>query len=476
MTICHHCGAENPAQARFCQACGKSLIGLARPCENCGTVNGPAANFCAQCGKALSIATGAQRPAGEPVSNGAPEATSAPAARPVLDIDLSSFSFGKLAAGPNYASLLAMIGGWMGLLFILATVGLTLLAVLLFLASMAVFGVVFYRNAVQAASSSTTGFKAPFLAPEKVAAIPPGFDRPVGEILAALQGFRNEDRGSTAAELAQLQAEGAANRGRAKTYRVAGAAGFAIGITICLLIGFGGAIVGFLLVAFLFAMFTRARRIELRNAEAVMKADHRSPILFLRSFKDDAIVLMQRVRLFNLNTDQAIRFEEALSFMVGDFGPFLAVGEPGEGLPQLGAARAYLSDDQWQAAVLAWIAESRMITMLCGPTRWVHWEMQNIVSAGRLERLLLFLPPGRKPHSQAGRRRIERWDNIVKSLDATAYGPAMKTLNIDDVLMILFRPGGSLYVFRSSGDRVQDYELAANLGIYTVLTTPESAK
>ena len=37
----------------------------------------------------------------------------------------------------------------------------------------------------------------------------------------------------------------------------------------------------------------------------------------------------------------------------GGYGPFLAIGEPNEGLPQLGAARAYLSDDKWQEQVRA---------------------------------------------------------------------------------------------------------------------------
>jgi ribosomal protein L40E len=526
MRVCGQCGAQSPDGARFCQACGKNLARPAapapKPCQTCGAVNAPEASFCTQCGAALSAsAATASDPAtvtgGDPLPNGAlvpesdpgpattggdpppsgapatksdpapdiggnpvdgaPATTSAQAAAPgpVVDIDLSSFSIGKPAGGPNYAGLLAMIGGWMGLLFILAMTGLGPLAAVLFLASLAGVGVLFYRNVVQAASSSTTGLKAPFLAPGKAAAIAPGFDRPVGDILQALQVFRNEDRGSTPEEAAQAQAEAAAHRAQARLYRVAGVAGFAVGLTICLLIGFGGAIVGLLFVIFLFGMLTRARRVELRSAEAVMRVDHRAPILFLRSFKDDTIVLAQRVRLFALNTDQVIRFEEALGFMVGDFGPFLAVGEPGEGLPQLGAARAYLPDDKWQAAVQAWIAQSRMIAMLCGPTRWVHWEMQNIVSAGRLEQLLLFLPPGRKPQTQATRRRIERWENIVKSLEATAYGPAMRALNIDDVLMILFRPGGVLHVFRSSGDRVQDYELAANLAIFTVLVPPAAA-
>src|SRR6185295_1561727 len=104
----------------------------------------------------------------------------------------------------------------------------------------------------------------------------------------------------------------------------------------------------------------------------------------------------------------------------------LAVGEPGEGLPQLGAARAYLPDDRWQEAVVNWIRQSQLIVMLCGPTKWIHWEVQNIVAAEALDRLVLMLPPGRGARVQAARRRLERWDNILSSLADTAYGPALK--------------------------------------------------
>ena len=246
-----------------------------------------------------------------------------------------------------------------------------------------------------------------------------------------------------------------------------------IGLPVIFALRLGGALLGpavILVIAGMYAMFTRARRVLQPSADLARQGDPRPPILFLRSFQDDKFKLKERVRVAGVPTNQSIRMEEALAMRLRDFGPFLAVGEPGEGLPQLGAARAYLSDQEWQNAVVNWIKESRLIAMLCGPTRWIHWEMQNIIQFHRLDRVLLLLPPGRKPGSAAARRRRERWDNIVRSLEQTPYASTLRQLQIDDILLVQFRPDGSVRVFRSSSDLVQDYELALTLAVYSAFT------
>ncbi|MGU7775507.1 adenylate/guanylate cyclase domain-containing protein [Burkholderia sp. MR1-5-21] len=48
---CAHCGFDNPAGARFCQACGTMLT---RACPRCGHESGPTAKFCSECGAPLS--------------------------------------------------------------------------------------------------------------------------------------------------------------------------------------------------------------------------------------------------------------------------------------------------------------------------------------------------------------------------------------------------------------------------------------
>jgi membrane protease subunit (stomatin/prohibitin family) len=53
---CSSCGAENPADAKFCLKCGTQFAGGVK-CPKCGNLNDPAAKFCANCGNALNAAS-----------------------------------------------------------------------------------------------------------------------------------------------------------------------------------------------------------------------------------------------------------------------------------------------------------------------------------------------------------------------------------------------------------------------------------
>jgi class 3 adenylate cyclase/tetratricopeptide (TPR) repeat protein len=84
---CSSCGAENPAAARFCMACGTMLE---RRCRGCGEPAPPEASFCMSCGSALD-----QAPAGAPATGRAQAAASPPEERrqvTVLFADLSGYT------------------------------------------------------------------------------------------------------------------------------------------------------------------------------------------------------------------------------------------------------------------------------------------------------------------------------------------------------------------------------------------------
>lgn len=55
---CTNCSFINPAEARFCQNCGKPLENR---CPNCGTINEAGARFCKNCGFQLAAAGGGAR-------------------------------------------------------------------------------------------------------------------------------------------------------------------------------------------------------------------------------------------------------------------------------------------------------------------------------------------------------------------------------------------------------------------------------
>jgi class 3 adenylate cyclase/tetratricopeptide (TPR) repeat protein len=82
---CGACGAENPAGARFCIACGTRLE---QRCPSCGEATPPEARFCPSCGARLE---GAPPPAGRPT----PDSAQLPEERrrvTVLFADLSGYT------------------------------------------------------------------------------------------------------------------------------------------------------------------------------------------------------------------------------------------------------------------------------------------------------------------------------------------------------------------------------------------------
>jgi hypothetical protein len=218
----------------------------------------------------------------------------------------------------------------------------------------------------------------------------------------------------------------------------------------------------------MYVLFNRARRSLQPDAHSLMVVDDRPPILFLRSFSDDKVYMSESASILGIPVVSWLRMEEGLAPIFRDFGPFIAVGEPSEGLPQLGAARAYLPEEGWQEAVLAWIRSSHLVVMLVGPTTWIRWELENVLREQKFQRLLLLLPP------RGHRGQLElRWNNVVDSIAEPSLRSAISQIDVRNVLLIQYT-GGKLFIFRNTFDLAQDYELALILGIYNALGSAES--
>src|SRR5262249_28435413 len=120
-----------------------------------------------------------------------------------------------------------------------------------------------------------------------------------------------------------------------------------------------------------FGLLVRSRRYFQVDADTLLAVDHRPPVLLLRSFEADEKAQFgagdRQLLDFSLETRLANHFIR--------FGPFIAVGSPLDKVPQIGAARAHLADDQWQGVVLGWMASASVVLMLAGKTKWVTWEL-----------------------------------------------------------------------------------------------------
>lgn len=223
-----------------------------------------------------------------------------------------------------------------------------------------------------------------------------------------------------------------------------------------------------------FFLLLHARRYFQVSADALLAADKRAPVLFLRSFDDDekhAVQAADRAWLdFSLETRLANHFHR--------FGPFIAIGSPKETVPQLGAARVLLPDDQWQERVLGWMRDASVIVMYSGKTEWVNWELRKVVDNGRVGQLILLIP------------EIKGWRRGKKKLDLQARVEQLRGVfkgtpwaeeleawrDFDKLRAMLFRADGSMVMIKSRSKSRDAYHLAALVSHHLLLTPKQLAE
>jgi hypothetical protein len=147
----------------------------------------------------------------------------------------------------------------------------------------------------------------------------------------------------------------------------------------------GGAIAGLvvgLAVTIEVAVVMLGRRLKAKPAESILERDKRPPVVYLRPFATD----QQRARLAGM------RHEQVLARAFRKVGPFVAIGDPTERLPQLGAARMYADDDEWREVVADLTARAGVVVLHAGESEGLAWEIEHVMGLDEPERLLIALP------------------------------------------------------------------------------------
>ena len=106
-----------------------------------------------------------------------------------------------------------------------------------------------------------------------------------------------------------------------------------------------------------------ARRFARVSAENLISSDQRPPILFLRSFKDDQVLLARPKRgLIRGILAEPLRpmLDHALLEEFTPLGPLVAIGVPGAAAP-FGASRTYVDEDEWKNVVAELATAARAV-------------------------------------------------------------------------------------------------------------------
>lgn len=158
-------------------------------------------------------------------------------------------------------------------------------------------------------------------------------------------------------------------------------------------------------------LFRRSQQYEALSADDTMRRDPRAPVVYLRAFTDDGQMVVPyfnwRQRLFGraISSLTLTSAEQELAFILHRIGPVIAIGNPGEKLPQLGAARMYVEHDRWQQTVLEKLDQAALALVRVGKSPGVLWELEQVLSRPRSKLLLLIL--GAPDTVAAGVRVIE---------------------------------------------------------------------
>lgn len=220
---------------------------------------------------------------------------------------------------------------------------------------------------------------------------------------------------------------------------------------------------GFILVA-LGAIIARfARRLGSIDAERLMRRDPRPPVLYLRSFGDDALKLwtatLGRSSLIERFTLRRFDpFEEVLVRFLSLRGPVIAVNPPGTRLAPLGAARGTIDSGDWHSAVATWMERSSLIVLVAPPsqpTEGLLWELQAVSAAGHWDKTIIVVPP--VSPAQLQRRWQAFQEAVARIWPFTIALPAEDTA----ALVLAFRNGAWQEI---TADRRTEWSYRAALG------------
>jgi hypothetical protein len=201
-----------------------------------------------------------------------------------------------------------------------------------------------------------------------------------------------------------------------------------------------------------------AKRLLQPTVRRQIDADPRAPLLFLRSFQDDALEVRPPFALAGaidtFSGKALVRFEEVVAWSAWERGPLRAIGEPGTRLQPLGAVRDYFDNASWQDAVTEIAEEVQAIVLIAGRSRSLVWEIGHVRAMGMLAKTVFVFAP--VTADEAARR-------IAVVCTALELDPCLlQAGDFRHVLVLGFDADGNPQVHVAAGRTADAYVVALN--------------
>jgi phosphate/sulfate permease len=143
-----------------------------------------------------------------------------------------------------------------------------------------------------------------------------------------------------------------------------------------------------------FQLLRSGWKYDVVSAEQLLASDPRPPVVYMRSFEADSEIRLRSDRFWSkaatILFGYAVTFspEQELAEILNRVGPVIAIGRPGELLPELGAARLYVDDADWRAKVIDMMTRSRLVIIRAGSTPNLAWEIDQAMTRLPRRRIL----------------------------------------------------------------------------------------
>lgn len=173
-------------------------------------------------------------------------------------------------------------------------------------------------------------------------------------------------------------------------------------------------------------MFLRRRlkqyRVFQTSLESILAMNEHS--VFLRSFAKDQEVAWHSFapRWLYWGTGSGNKTPEDLFAKHFEqlVGPLVALGDPTDRIPRLGARRIYLRSTHWQSSIEALVSRARMVVIFASASTGMNWELSYIREHCRPAAILVLTPPKVVFWRVALGRRAkarEEWNAIITAFE-----------------------------------------------------------
>ena len=227
--------------------------------------------------------------------------------------------------------------------------------------------------------------------------------------------------------------------------------------------------------AFLFGLsrlfLIATKRLAAMTAARLRAIDERPPVLYLRSFRNDALPAEAGnegiTRFFDPYRESG-RLEELVVSRATALGPVVAIGDPKTPIQRTGAARLWAADADWQDVVTALMAEAAAIVVVMDFTENLRWEIETLVRRAGLDRTIFVFPP---PARQEGHAHATRMIEILEAAQIIGRRDVAVMTRPEDIRVLTVN-GDAVNILASSSATYSDYDVALRL----ILDNPARAK